>query len=66
MDKFCQFLTELTASDTSILSFQNSSLSKSQWIFTQLGMCIDAVEIWFGIAIEYISLIFDSYHPKTQ
>ena len=25
-------------------------LSKHQCIFTKLGMCIDTVEIWFGIA----------------
>ena len=26
-----------------------SNLSKCQWIFTKLGMCIDIVEIWLGI-----------------
>ena len=26
------------------------NLSKYQWIFTKLGMCIDIVEILFGIA----------------
>ena len=31
---------------------------KSQWIFTKLSMCIDIVEIWFGIATEYISSFF--------
>ena len=35
------------------------NLSKHQWIFTKLGMCIDIVEIWFGIANGQISLIFD-------
>ena len=25
-------------------------MSKHQWIFTKLGMWIDIVEIWFGIA----------------
>ena len=25
-------------------------MSKYQWIFTKLGMCIDIVEIWFGTA----------------
>ena len=24
--------------------------SKHQWIFNKLGMCIDIVEFWFGIA----------------
>ena len=27
--------------------------------FTKLDLCIDIVEIWFGIAIGYISSIFD-------
>ena len=40
-------------------SFPDDSLSKHQWIFTKLGMCIDIVEIWFGIANGQISSIFD-------
>ena len=56
--KFRQFLTELSARNTSIFSFQDNNLSKSQWIFTQLDMCID-VEIWFGIAVGCISSIFN-------
>ena len=28
----------------------NDNLSIHQWIFTKLGVCIDTVEIWFGIA----------------
>ena len=31
-------------------SFLDDNLSKHQQIFTKLGMCIDIVEIWFGIA----------------
>ena len=31
-------------------SFPDDNLSKHQWIFTKLGMCIDVVKIWFGIA----------------
>ena len=31
-------------------SFPDDNLSKHQWTFTKLGMCIDIVEIWFGIA----------------
>ena len=31
-------------------SFPDDNLSKHQWIFTRLGMCIGNVEIWFGIA----------------
>ena len=39
-------------------SFPDDNLSK--WIFTKLGMCIDIVEIWFGIANEQISSIFEA------
>ena len=40
-------------------SFPGDNLSKHQWIFTKLGMCIDIVEIWFGIANGQIRSIFD-------
>ena len=30
--------------------FPDDNLSNDQWIFTKLGMCIDIVEIWFGVA----------------
>ena len=33
-----------------IFSFPDDNLSKRQWIFTKLGICIDIVEIWIGIA----------------
>ena len=33
-----------------LILFPDDDLSKHQWIFTKLGMCIDIVEIWFGIA----------------
>ena len=59
MGKFRQFLTELSARDTPIFSFPDDNLSKHQWIFTKLGICIDNVEIWFGIANGQISSIFD-------
>ena len=36
-------------------SLPDDNLSKHQWIFTILGMCIDIVEIWFGIANGQIS-----------
>ena len=39
--------------------FPDDNLSKSQWIFTKLGMCIDIVEIWFGIVNGRISSNFD-------
>ena len=59
MGIFCQFLTELSARDTPIFSFPDDNLSKRQWIFTKLGMCIHIVKIWFGIANAQISTIFD-------
>ena len=31
-------------------SFPDDNLSKREWIFTKLGMCIDIGEIWFRIA----------------
>ena len=39
--------------------FRFQTMSKYQWIFAKLGMCIDIVEIWFGIANGQISSIFD-------
>ena len=39
-------------------SFPVDNLSKHQWTFTKLGMCIDTVEIWFGIANGQICQIF--------
>ena len=39
-------------------SFPDDNLSKHQWIFTKLGMCIDIVEIWFEIANGQISSNF--------
>ena len=43
----------------SVFSFPDYNLSKLRWIFTKLGMCIDIVEIWFGITNGQISSIFD-------
>ena len=48
--KFHQILTELFARDKPIFLFPDDNLSKHQWIFTKLGMCINIVDIWFGIA----------------
>ena len=36
-------------------SLPDNNLSKHQWIFTKLGMCIDIADIWFGIANAQIS-----------
>ena len=44
----------------SVFSLQDDNLSKYQWIFTKLYMCIDIVEIRFGIANGQISSIFCS------
>ena len=41
------------------ISFPDDNLSKHQWIFTKLGMYIDIVESWFGIANGQISSNFD-------
>ena len=59
MGKFRQFLMELSARDTPIFSFPDDNLTKHQWIFTKLGMCIHIVEIWFGIANGQILSYFD-------
>ena len=31
-------------------SFPDNNLSKRQWIFTKFGLCIDIMEILYGIA----------------
>ena len=59
MGKFYQFLMELQSHDTSICSFLDNNLSKYQQIFIKLGVCIDIVELWFGIANGQISSILD-------
>ena len=66
MGKFYQFLTELSARDTSVFSFPDDNLSKYQWIFTKLGVRTDIVETWFGIADRKIPSSFDSYLPATR
>ena len=59
MGKFHQLFTELSACFTSVFSFTDNNLSKYQWSITKLDVCIDIVEIWFGIANGQILLIFD-------
>ena len=39
--------------------FHFRMITLNQWIFTKLGMCIDIVEIWFGIANGQILSIYD-------
>ena len=41
------------------ISFLDDNLSRHQWIFTKLGMCIDNVKIWFWTADRQISSNFD-------
>ena len=65
MGKFCLFLTELSARDMSGFHFRTIT-SKCQWIFTKLAICLDTVEIYFGIAIAQILSIFDSYLPAVN
>ena len=43
----------------SVFLFPDDNLSKYQEIFTKPGICIDSIEIWFGIANGQISLIFN-------
>ena len=59
MGKFRHIFTELSARDTAIFSFPDDDLSKRQWIFTKLGMCIDIDGIWFQIANGQILSNFD-------
>ena len=40
-------------------SFPDDNLGKHWWIFTKFGMCIDMVEIWFGIVNGQISTNLD-------
>ena len=58
MGKFRQIFAELSARDTPIFSFRDDSLCKFQGIFTKLAICIDIMEIWFGIANGQISSNF--------
>ena len=39
--------------------FMDDSLSKCQWLFTKLAMCIDILQISFGMANGQISSIFE-------
>ena len=50
----------------SIFSFLDNKLSKYQWIFTKLGMCVAIVKIYIGVANGRISSIFDSYLPAIH
>ena len=41
---------ELSACYMSDFSFPDNNFSQCHWNFTILGMCIDIVQIWFGVA----------------
>ena len=43
----------------SVFSLLDDNWSKCPWIFTKPGLCIDIVEIWFGIANGQISSIIE-------
>ena len=45
----------------SIFLFPDDNLRKCQWIFTNLGICIDILEIWLRIPNGQISLVFDKF-----
>ena len=53
-----QFLTELSAYNTSDFSFPDDNLNKYQLICTKLGLYIDIVEIWFASANYRFTLLF--------
>ena len=66
MGKFRQFSKELSARDTSVFSFPDDNLSECQWICTKLVMCIEIVEIWFGIGNCKISSILTQLSARAM
>ena len=54
----------LCHTDTFLVYFQDKNLSKSQWIFNKLDMCIDILEICFEIAHWQISSILIVIFPR--
>ena len=53
------FTLDVCAGPSVRFSFPDDNLSKRQWIFTKLGMCIGIVEIWFGMAYGQIASVFE-------
>ena len=47
------------------LLFLDDNLSKYLWICTKLCMCIDNVELWFGIPNWKILSVFERNQPAT-
>ena len=58
-DQRNNLITSVSNVRPSVFSFPDDSLSKCQWIFTKLDVCIDIVEIWFVMVNGQISSIFD-------
>ena len=52
---FFNFSQSYLAATHPYFLFPDDNLSNCQWLFTKLGMCIDVLEIWFGIANGQIS-----------
>ena len=50
----------------SVFFFPDDNFSKWQWIFTKLGVCIDIVEILFGIAIEITWVNSNGFSPNLM
>ena len=49
--------------------FPDNSLSKYQWMFTKLGLCIDIMEIWFGLLVVgfyHFLFFFFTYYMSHQ
>ena len=46
----CLFFRQSYVHPSVCISCSDNNLSKHQWILTKVGICIDIVEIWFGIA----------------
>ena len=46
---FCPFVRTCVVRPSVYNSFPDDNLSKHQWILTELGLCVDIIEIWFAI-----------------
>ena len=57
---------KLSACHTSVFLFPDDNFSTYWSLLTKLDMCIDIMEIWFGIANGQISSISESYLPTTR
>ena len=57
MDKFHQFWQNYLLVISLNFLFADDNLSKYEWIFPKLGMCIAIVVIWFGIVYGQISIV---------